>query len=114
MRKRVQVDKPDEQETVAGGSREDMYAAGDLNTEDEDDLGATDPVPPKKQAPTASKSSKKITESKRGEQDRIATEYQKASAHPDILQASARGKRAATEAPHEPGTSSPKKVCLHN
>lgn len=113
MRRRVQLDKPDEQETVAGGSRGGMVTAAIEGTDSEDDL-EPESVPPKKQAPAASRSSKKTTETKRGEQDRIATEYQKASAHPDILQASARGKRAATEAPHEPGTSSPKKVCLYN
>lgn len=92
-----------------------MIAAAAMDSDFDSDL-ETEPIPSKKQSTTASKSSKKTTESKRGEQDPVATgtEYKKASHHPDVLQVSARGKRAATEAPHEPGTSSPKKVCLHN
>jgi hypothetical protein len=89
-------------------TREDMMAAAELDSDFEDDLLEPEPeVPSKKQATAGGSKSTKKTESKRAEQDRIATEFKKASEHSDLQ---SRAKRAATEAPHVSGTSSPKKV----
>jgi hypothetical protein len=93
----------DPEDVAAAATFPSYFDAGS----DQEEAQAQVPVPSKKPTGTTSKSSKKKPDQ---QQEKVETEYKKASEHPDLAKIERSRKRGTTEGPDE-SVNSPKKVC---